>query len=139
MRGRRDAATVEADLDSDRDTGRTRMSEQDRLAQVREGVDVVDSAGNRVGTVKEVRGGDPDAVTSAGQDQGGGGIVDTFAGALFDRDIHEQARERLIRSGYVQIDAAGLFPGDRFAAADEVDRVEGDTVHLTVDADSLVG
>jgi hypothetical protein len=115
------------------------MSEQDRLAQVREGMEVVDRGGERVGTVKEVRIGDPGAVTGEGQQESNIEVFDRFSGAIFDRELPEQERARLNRLGYVQIDAAGLFQGDRFAAGDEVDRVEGDTVHLTVNADSLVG
>lgn len=115
------------------------MTKQDQLAMVHEGMEVVDRDGNRVGTVREARAGDPGAVTSDGQ-QEEGGIFGALAGAIMGGDaMHEQARERLARTGYVRIDAAGLFQGDRFAAGDEVALVEGDTVRLTVAADQLVG
>lgn len=89
--------------------------------------------------MREARAGDAGAVTGDGQ-QEGGGIVGALAGAIFGGDeMHEQARERLDRTGYVRIDAAGLFQGDRYAAGDEVARVEGDTVRLAVAADQLLG
>ncbi|WP_243859901.1 sodium:calcium antiporter [Amycolatopsis arida] len=42
-----------------------------------------------------------------------------------------QLAERMLRLGYVKIDGQGLFGRDRYAAADRVDRVDGDTVVLT--------
>ncbi len=115
------------------------MSEPGELARVREGMEVVDRGGKRVGTVAEVRAGDPGTVTAEGQEETDTSAFDAFVGSMLDRELHEQARARFARLGYVRIDAAGLFQGDRFAAADEVARIEGDTVHLTVDADSLLG
>ncbi|QGQ18811.1 hypothetical protein GC089_05550 [Cellulomonas sp. JZ18] len=111
------------------------------IGQVTEGMDVVDAAGERVGTVASVAMGDPGAATGAGQDTGGtGGIVGAVVDAIVGpSDLPEQERERLLRVGYVRIDARGLFTGSRYAAADEIASVEGGTVHLGVPADRLVG
>jgi hypothetical protein len=117
------------------------MSEQyerDVLGRVDEGMEVVDREGHRVGTVAEVRLGDPGAVTTAGQDRDGG-ITEAFGSAIFDSGVPEQEQARMTRLGFVRIDAAGLFQGDRYAAADDVARVEGDIVHLSRTADELVG
>ncbi len=43
-----------------------------------------------------------------------------------------------MRVGYVAIDAAGFFTGDRFATADQVASVEGDRVRLAVADDELI-
>lgn len=115
------------------------MSEPDQLARVQEGMEVVDRDGQRVGTVKEVRAADPGTVTAEGQEETDAGVFDEFVGAIVDPEMHEQARARFARLGVIRIDAAGLFQGDRFAAGDEVARIEGDTVHLTVDRESLIG
>jgi hypothetical protein len=36
----------------------------------------------------------------------------------------------LLRSGYVKIDSKGFFHRDRYAGAEQLDRVEGNTLHL---------
>lgn len=53
--------------------------------------------------------------------------------------LPQTERERLLRLGYLRIDAAGIFAGDRYAAADEVAGVDGDVVRLGVGKDRLVG
>ncbi|MFC8190651.1 hypothetical protein ACFUMH_03180 [Cellulomonas sp. NPDC057328] len=111
------------------------------IGQVTEGMDVVDAAGEPVGTVDDVVLGDPGAVTSEGQGTGRtGGLVGAVVDAIVGpSDLPEQERERLARLGYVKIDARGLFAGSRYAAADEVAAVEGGTVRLTIAGDRLVG
>lgn len=119
----------------------TDMASSGPISEVREGMAVLDASGDEVGTVAEVRLGDPGATTSAGQGTGRddtfvGAIAETFAGSTH---LSEQAQERLARLGYLRIDAKGLFAGDRYAAADEVAHVAGDTVHLSLPADRLLG
>lgn len=111
------------------------------LRDVREGMRVVDSTGSDVGTVREVRMADPQAVTTAGQGLGEtqGGDVDIAN--MFDRDsaLPEQEQARLAREGYLRVDTGGIFSGDRYVAAEEVGSVSGDAVHLTVPSDRLLG
>ena len=111
------------------------------ISEVRDGMRVVDSAGQDVGSVEEVRMSDPGSTTPAGQgtgDSGGllSGIARAFGGGS---GLTEQAQERLARLGYVRVDASGLFSGDRYVAADEIVDVSGDVVHLSVPADRLLG
>lgn len=40
--------------------------------------------------------------------------------------------ERLLRLGYVKIDKSGLLTGHEYIGADELDRVEADTLWLKV-------
>jgi hypothetical protein len=90
------------------------------IEQVVEGMGVVDADGEEVGKVEFVKMGDPQAVTIAGEDPSTMPLVSRpFA-------------ERLLRVGYIQIDRKGLFARDAYAAATEIERVEGDAVHLNV-------
>jgi hypothetical protein len=94
---------------------------------VREGMRVVDATGKDVGRVEFVKLGDPDAVTPQGQ----------ATDALEPRVAGELA-ERLLRVGFVKVDRKGFFNDDAYVAMDEIDRVEGDTVHLLVKDDALL-
>jgi hypothetical protein len=74
----------------------------DVMNQVRIGMKVVDSAGGKVGTVDDVRFGDPEAITDAGQvapgDRGGliGGLREAFGGSS---RVDPQAAAQLVRVG----------------------------------------
>jgi len=111
------------------------------IAQVREGMRVVDAGGAGVGTVASVRMGDPSAVTTQGEDAGGGDSVLDDAGAVWfgdlDTDLPESFRHELVRVGYIRIDGAGLFDSDRYARADQIADVSGDTVRLSINRDAL--
>lgn len=112
------------------------------ITEVRDGMTVFDSAGDKVGSVRAVRMGDPEAATAQGQESGfGGGILGHLAEA-FDSDsesVPDAAKERLARLGFLRVDAAGLFTGDRYVASDEIASVQDEDVHLSVPADKLIG
>lgn len=110
------------------------------IAAVREDMRVVDSTGKELGKVTDVRMSDPGAVTTEGQGTGSGGVLQDLA-ALFGggSDLSEHQQERLVRLGYVRVDAKGIFSGDRYVASDEIAEVSGDTVTLSVPGDRLVG
>jgi hypothetical protein len=110
------------------------------IAQVTEGMQVVDSAGAEVGTVELVKMGDPEAVTTAGQRTGRGrDLVDAVARDLagVEPDVPPTVAARLLRTGYIKIDGKGLFHRDRYAAADEIAGVTADVVTLTTTRDNL--
>ena len=119
------------------------------LVRVREGMTVYDRAEKRVGTVKQVHFGDMDetardtgvAPATAGRPpERHGSILEDLAAALDTRDgLPASARDRLLRVGYVAIDATGIFSGDRFATADQVVSVGDDRVILGVTEDELIG
>ncbi|RIQ20536.1 hypothetical protein [Jiangella rhizosphaerae] len=111
----------------------------DRLGDVREGMTVVDALGEELGTVAEVKLGDPEAVTDAGQEPGPGGddLIGSAARALWSGpDLPAQEVARLRRVGYLRVDRS--LAKDLYAAADEVHRVDGEMVRLSVPADHLV-
>jgi hypothetical protein len=101
------------------------------LEEVRKGMDVFDAAGQHVGSVKSVKMGDPEAVTAEGQTLGERhslvkALADAFSGSP---DMPDERRERLLRLGYIEVDGKG-FGGDFYEAADAVERVSGNAVHL---------
>lgn len=100
------------------------------LSEVREGMDVFDADGTKLGTVKAVKMGDPQAVTPQGQtQQQGGGIVGFLASAFNTHEMDEERAQRLLRLGYVEIDGTGIG-NNSYQAADAVERVDADGVHL---------
>lgn len=126
-------------------TDNTREGRQDAadtgpITGVREGMKVVDAAGDDIGTVRQVRMGDPDAVTTKGQEMDTqDSLISDIAEVLVgDDDLPETYRNELTRVGYIRIDARGLFQADYAAAAFQIAGVSGDTVRLTVDREALV-
>lgn len=101
------------------------------LENVREGMDVLDADGERVGTVKFVKMGNPGATTAEGQLAGESpGLMDVIADSFTDRDdLTAEMQERLLRLGYIDVDGAGLG-GDFSVAADGVAGVSDDAVRL---------
>jgi sporulation protein YlmC with PRC-barrel domain len=102
----------------------------DTMLSVREGMRVVGSDGKKIGTVEDLKIGDPDAVMADGQvDPETDGIasegIRSFAG-LSGLSNHDA--ERLQRIGYVKVKRSGIFAGHAFLGSDELDRVEDDTL-----------
>ena len=111
------------------------------ITQVIEGMRVIDANGDDIGKVVSVKMGDPTAVTTVGEEASGGMSVLDDAGNIFggdgDPDLPETFRNELMRVGYIRIDAKGWFNRDRYAAADQIAGVSGDTVRLSIDKDAL--
>lgn len=114
------------------------MAANTELAQVQEGAPVLDSTGAQVGTVEYVKMGDPGAVTTRGQRSGTeGGLLEDLARAFGTRELPRQQAERLLRTGFLKVDAKGLFSRDCYVGADEVAHVTNGTVHLAVTSDEV--
>ncbi len=97
------------------------------MSQVREGMRVVDYSGATVGVIAELKLGDADAITTAGQD----------AGDVGGSTLPDQLAGRLLRTGYIRIRRRGLLRRDAYAASDEIAGVDGDVVTLAVAGDWL--
>jgi hypothetical protein len=97
------------------------------ITYVQEGMRVVDASGKEIGKVEFVKLGDPEAVTTQGEETEGG-----------EPRVSGELRERLLRVGFVKIDRKGFLRPDAYVAADEIDRVQGETVHLTLDDKALL-
>jgi hypothetical protein len=118
----------------------------DLLAMIKEGMKVVDADGDDVGTVSYVQMADlndRDDVGAANRDEvglfdltpdndpGDEGVL----GGVFG--IGDDVTERMERSGYVKIDASGIFTGDKYVEPYQIAAVDGDTVRLAVDKDDI--
>jgi hypothetical protein len=115
-------------------------AKQDIMAQVREGMRVVDAAGDELGKVEYVKIGDPEAATVAEDMPTDRGIVRDVIEAFRDQDepkVPEPLRSRLMRQGFIKIDGKGWIDTDRYVAADGISRVAGDTVTLLVTKDQI--
>jgi hypothetical protein len=106
------------------------------ISMVTIGDRVVDSTGKEVGTVKFVKMGDPNAVTTEGQQDDDPGFLG-FGGDSYDMgSLPEQARDQLLRVGFIHIDVS--WADDRFAGAGQIARVEDNAVYLTVPEANLI-
>ncbi|CAA9559278.1 MAG: hypothetical protein AVDCRST_MAG19-1669 [uncultured Thermomicrobiales bacterium] len=101
---------------------------------VRPGMRVVDASGEELGTVDDVKMGDPGAATVGADMLAEPGLF----GADAEPDVPEPLRSRLLRFGYVRIDVKGWFDTDRYLTADLIGRVSGDAVILTVAKDRVL-
>lgn len=105
------------------------------IAAVRQGMRMIDSAGEDVGEVEFVKMGEPDAVTAQGQRVGEPyGIVDAVAETVTgaEPDVPGELAAQLLRVGYVKVDGKGLRDVDRYVASDQIADVTADTVRLHV-------
>ena len=110
------------------------------MAQVREGMAVVDAAGERVGTVEYVQMGESEAATPQGNVERSGsllqgaGIVGLSNEAA--PDVPAPIRAQLLREGFLKVNAPWLA-ADRYVRSDLIGSVDQDTVRLTVPKDQL--
>lgn len=112
----------------------------DIIGQVREGMHVLDSAGQNIGSVVLVKVGDPDAVPTGGRNPDA--RTEIFAlgrGGAVEPDVPPSPAEHLLRSGFVKISAKGLFERDLYLAAEQVTAVDYDTVTVNAVKDDLIG
>ena len=112
-----------------------------RLNSVQPGMHVVDAAGEDVGKVDMIRMGDPEAETTAGNNEVRAeplNLVATALGSEAEPDVPEPLRSRLVRSGYLKLDGAKLLDSDRYVSMDKVRDVSEDQVRLSVRRDELI-
>lgn len=106
------------------------------IEAVQEGMMVVDRSSERVGKVNLVQMGDPEAVTTEGNELPAPGLIGQIGMALVgdqrEPDVPEPERSRLLRTGFIKVDGAGLFDHDRYVPSDQIGSVTDKTVTLTV-------
>ena len=120
------------------------------LSQVHEGMGIYDVRDNHIGRVDFVHFG---SASEAQQELGTGPatstvaddpdmrrdtIIDNIAEAFSPNDVPEQLQNKLLMSGYVRMDADGIFAADRFITPDQIVNVTEDKVFLSVNYDQLV-
>jgi len=91
------------------------------ITEIVEGMRVFDAGGKAVGKVVFVKLGDPEAITTLGEETDEGEPL-----------VAEELRERLLRLGFIKVDRKGLLQPAGYAGADEIDRVQDSAVHLRV-------
>ena len=110
------------------------------IEAVREGMEVVDANGDKVGKVDRIQMGDPGAVTVDTGDANRSGFLNDVGDAFGfgdDPDMPETLRNRLMRGGYLKLDGNWLTGSGQYIDAAHIAQVSGDTVHLTVTKDQL--
>jgi hypothetical protein len=118
----------------------------DTLMKIRDGMKVIDSTGEEIGTVEWVHLSDedpdtPQAETVTGDltdDRNRQSFVHLIADAFSTDNLPEELRERLMRNGFIRIDATGLFAADRYVLPEQIQAVSGDRVTLNVPRDDLI-
>jgi hypothetical protein len=110
------------------------------IAAVRTGMRVLDSTGREIGTVEDVKIGDPRGLTPERQVAGEtesflDHVVESVSGP--EPDVPPALAAKLIRLGYVKVDGKELVDRDRYVAADEIADVTEDMVHLSVPRNRL--
>ena len=113
------------------------------LSRVQEKMKVVDANGDDIGKVDYVAMGDPQAVTTAGQedmapDSITGNVAQVFGGGT-EPDVPEPFRSELLREGFIKVDGKGWFGSDHYLRASDIADVTGDGVRLRVTKDALPG
>jgi hypothetical protein len=62
-----------------------------------------------------------------------GDAFQRMLGSIFHpNDVPDEVAERLWYSGFIRVDAPGLFAADRFVTPEEIDFVDREGVHLRV-------
>ncbi len=109
------------------------------------GMKVFDRAHHQIGRVEDFRfsenedmpGIEPAELDEADRDRPET-LMDAIAEAFGRDEIEEPLRSRLLREGYVLLDADGLFARDRYILPEQIDSASGDELVLNVEKDELV-
>jgi hypothetical protein len=120
------------------------------LSVIREGMEIYDATNDNIGKVEFVRfgaeserqnlSGTGPATPGRGDElvQRADSFIDNLAEAFRPNDMPEQLRERLLLSGFIVMDAAGLFAKDRIITPDQISGVVDEKVQLSVTRDQLI-
>jgi hypothetical protein len=120
-------------------------TDNDLLMRVREGMEVYDSEGHKLGSVSDVFAGDAADTAQAGgepsrgsgqPEPGDGSIVDDVA-RVFSDNVPEVLRNRMRHNGFIRI-GGGLLRGNRYALREHIAGIDGDRVRLNVREAELI-
>jgi len=107
------------------------------IERVQEGMRVIDANGDDIGRVEQLKMGDPEALTTAGNEPTVSAGYPPFSGDADEPQVPEPIRSDLLRVGYVKVDGPDLFDTDHYLRADAIERVEADKVYLRLPKDRL--
>lgn len=134
------------------DRGYRSSPEEGVLAQIQEGMKVVDREEKEIGTVKEVYFGE---ANESAVEQGRGpayippadptgepNALPDYAFGIVGTPNDDPGMDLILKqmkqSGYIVINTSGLFASDRFALAEQIESVAGGEVRLSIDKDRLI-
>ncbi|MHB1416378.1 MAG: hypothetical protein ACYC1C_14100 [Chloroflexota bacterium] len=125
-----------------RNWSQTDIWQSEPIEKVREGMNVVDATGVDLGAVDMIHFGDPEAVTTKGEEpEAAHGLLADLARALAFRrpepDVPDPEHSRLVRIGFFRVKREG-FAGEYYVAADQVDKIDVDTVTLKAKKSELI-
>jgi hypothetical protein len=111
---------------------------------IRIGMKVFDSEGHHIGKVDNLKFPEnaiaPDTEVAEVDDvvdERGDTIVDVIADAFGHEEIEEPLRSRLLRDGYIHLDANGLFASDRYVLPEQIAGLNAEGIELNVTRDAL--
>jgi hypothetical protein len=118
------------------------------LSRIRDGMDVYDRENEHIGTVDEVhfgaatdtqlqRGTGPVTTTPADK-PGGDSLIGAIVESINPSEVPQELEERLMSTGYIRLDSAGLFASDRYVTPDQIATFVDDKVYLSVKRDELI-
>ena len=112
---------------------------------IRKGMKVLERAHNEIGRIEDFRFSEnedfPDTepadldATDRHRDES---LLEDIADVFAPDDMPQVLRERLLREGYIRLDATGLFAADRYILPEQIASVSGDQVLLNVDKGDLM-
>jgi hypothetical protein len=114
------------------------------LKKIKQGMEVYDSTGDKVGTVEFIHfseAGDSQSTQAASlPDLPTEADLVAILGRLFGSDnLPEEMRERLRMQGFIKVDSANLFGADRYVLPDQIANVTENVVYLCVkDSEELL-
>lgn len=109
------------------------------MKDIHEGMRVVDVAGTDMGTISTVKLPSDGQATPEGSEMRPRGMVARlFSSGPAGPDLPEALRDRLMLSGYIEVDGPGLIDADRYVPADQIAGVSDDVVRLSVRHDATL-
>jgi hypothetical protein len=113
---------------------------------IRVGMKVYDNEHHHIGVIDDFKLSDEDptregpetAGISEERDPGDGSVVQAVAEVFNPDEIPEELRERMLREGYIRLDADGLFAADRYILPEQIASAGNDEIMLNVKKDELV-
>ncbi|HEY4201234.1 MAG TPA: hypothetical protein VGM83_11795 [Devosiaceae bacterium] len=110
------------------------------------GMKVFDNRHNRIGVVDDFKlsDEDPDREGPETSDvnpmdrEGDDSLVGILAGVFDPDDVPQELQDRLLREGYVRIDADGLFAADRYILPEQIASAGEDELRLNVEKSQLI-
>jgi hypothetical protein len=112
---------------------------------VHKGMRVFDRTNMEIGKVEDFRFSEnedqPDvepADLDAADRQHDRSLLENIADVFAPDELPEVLRERLLREGYIRLDAKGLFAADRYILPEQIASANGDSLRLAVTRDELM-